>query len=161
MVEVLLFDPLPQEPKDLSQALLNERQKRWVAQEIISGRTTAKDLSQKYNLKRNSVNQIVSRVKRGCCVRQGRGRPGLLDELSMERAESSILDKSMLVDHLEREFISGVVSTEYQETFQRRWPEKFREVLAANDELKMSKSSKNRYIAKLKQWSILDMVDGD
>ena len=158
MVEVVFYEPLPHEAEDLSNSLLSERQKRWVAQEVMSGRTTAKDLSVKYNLKRNTVNQIVSRVKRGCCVRHGRGRPRLLDELSMERAESTILDKSMAED-LEIDFIGEVVSTEFQETFQRRWPQKFREVLHANNELKMSKASRNRYIAKLKQWSIIEMVD--
>jgi len=143
-LDLIRRDPLPEEDVDLSGTNLNEYQKAWIVDEIKSRRSSAKILATKYNLKRNSLTQLVSRHKKGHCFVSGTGRPKCLDDWSLERGEQKLLleeyDKSDVGD-----VVDEVISTEFQNTFARRRYDEYLIMIADEHYPKMSKTSRYRY----------------
>jgi hypothetical protein len=58
--------------------------KLWLIQEIMSGRSTAKQMSTRYNLKIWAVNSYVRKFKKRGFVKGNIGRPAGIDEKGLE-----------------------------------------------------------------------------
>ena len=55
----LAVEALPDEPTDLSNIRLNEKQKSWIILQVISRQETYKTIATKYHLSYNTIKSII------------------------------------------------------------------------------------------------------
>ena len=120
-------------------------QKTWMAGLIISKVETSSSLAKKCRYSRKRLNAIVGLIRRGKTIHSLSGRPRVLDEESLKNCSEEIvghseMSKNELVRH---------INDEYHETFSRRYPIRYNEILEQEEDLILSRRSLKRYILKL------------
>ena len=56
---------------DLSKEILTNSQKNWIANQIISGLTSIKEINLKYNISKHRLKDYVTRVRKGLTLHTG------------------------------------------------------------------------------------------
>lgn len=130
---------MPREGCDLSKTLLTRAQRLWLAQVVIEGRFTIRELSDKWNLKYRRVHKYAYHLKHGRIPTDGAGRPKVLDEQGIAQIRSSIIDSGIR----DRTILKADLDDAYTLSYKRRR-------LGIEDvddiELEMKERTRNQYI---------------
>ena len=118
--------------------------KLWLIQEIMSGRSTAKQMSTRYNLKIWAVNSYVRKFKKRGFVKGNIGRPAGIDEKGLEN----------LVEYVQLEkpgetLLKYTIREEHEQTIVRRCGEDHQIAIK-----RFSQRSVGRYLNKI--YAIVD-----
>lgn len=104
---------------DLRNKKLTEEEKRWLANEFLSGRQTSKELHEKYSVPASSLWKYVQQVKLRRPLHTKGGRPRAIDTTSMSLLIEKLKGKPNMPDHELR----PLIRIEYQKSRIRSHPD--------------------------------------
>lgn len=81
---MLLFRQFPRRDYDLSSITLTADDKKYLAEKIINGEITKKDMVRRYKLKATTIQGWLERVRNGFNLRNNGGRPKLISPKKQE-----------------------------------------------------------------------------
>jgi len=131
--------PWGNENVNLSGVKLCVNEKKWIAREISSGRTTVKAMCRKYNMVPKTVYNYVKLTRNGIPFYMGTGRPRIIDKTGFIK----VVNKSYAQFPYARRPTGSYILNAYRETVSRRNPN----ICEAEMPEKVSERSRRRYIS--------------
>lgn len=116
-------------------------EKTWMVNEVIAGRTTARELSNKYSVKRKQVNLMVSRFRKNGNLQENVGRPTLIGSPLMKKVRRVVTEGVHNI--ITSDFISSVQGYHTQSVMEKS-------NIAECSVRPLSKRSLGRLIKKMK-----------
>ena len=136
--------PLPGNTDHWIPFLIPADQKYWVVNEILCGRSTAKDMGLKYSINSFTIRKWVQRVRQGGCLNTVKGNPRVIDAISYrvleEFHEKAVVAKEDLKDILEMK-----LQEEYEASLGRKRPRLLHDMLEDEYTAWMPRRSVGRY----------------
>ena len=77
---------------DFRNVIPSVAQKQWMVDRIRSGVEKASGIARRYHIKRKFLNVLAKRSRQGIPIREGAGRPRVLDAMSHEAIATNIID---------------------------------------------------------------------
>ena len=130
---------------DFRNVIPSVAQKQWMVDRIRSGVEKASGIARRYHIKRKFLNVLAKRSRQGIPIREGAGRPRVLDAMSHEAIATNIIDLICTsTDDLRVE-----IKSEYKLSFERRHPVLFAELAGQGGAVIIARRTLKRYISRL------------